>query len=84
MTDGDEALERQRAIIMVVRFADGTRRVRACTTAEEARAFAAGETEYWRTHPYNVSLGSGTLERREDCFYTTHDELVAALKLALR
>lgn len=71
---------RTRAIIVVARFADGSRRVRACSTVEEARAFVAGEGEY-STH--RMPVGQGREESRTECWYATTDELIAALKKAI-
>lgn len=77
------AHEPKRAIIVLARFRDGSRRVRVCETVEEVRRFVAGEQMMSGAGRWATALGQGREERRADITYTTSAELAAAVRTLL-
>jgi hypothetical protein len=65
VSDADPIIPR--AIVVVARFPDQSRRARICESVEQVRAFLAGEDVYTGRHPYRERVGRGTLERKIDC-----------------
>lgn len=72
--------EPRRAIVVLARFRDGTRRVRVCETVEEVRRFVAGEQMVTGAGRWATELGQGREEGRADITYTTSAELAAAVR----
>lgn len=73
----------KRAIIVVARFADNSRRAHVCDNVEQVRAFVAGEGLFVGSGPYRQPLGRGVKELERDVHYSEQSELLDALRSAI-